>query len=187
VELIVIGDSHTWVFKGYCKVVHIDNPTAHNIHNHKEKIEGALKKNDINIFSFGDIDCRVHFWNLANTYNFPVITLIQITVSRFLRFVIKYPKYDIRILSLPPCGTQNNRFKKEFYASYIIRKYIYFMYNQELESQCLTYHIPFINYYYDVIDENMDRREELIADECHLNKKALPFILRRIENEERNY
>jgi hypothetical protein len=178
--LIVIGDSHTWVFKGYCEVVHIDNPTAHNIHNHQDAIEKALKKDDINLFSFGDLDCRVHLYNIHKKTGIPLSKLMHNTVERFLCFILHYPEYDIRVLSLPPCGTQENRFNKEYYANYVTRKYIYFQFNHILESACVLCDIPFINYYYDVVNQNMDRRPELVADDILLNKKALPYILERL-------
>lgn len=179
-ELIVIGDSHTWVFRGFCEVVHLHNPTAHNIHNHQDAIEEALKEDDINLFSFGDLDCRVHFYNVHKKTGVPIIKLMHNTIERFLCFVMSYPEYDIRVLCLPPCGTQGNRFNKEYYANYTLRKYIYFQYNHILEFACTKCDILFVNYYFDVVDETMNRRPELVYDECHLNKKALPFILGRI-------
>lgn len=186
-ELIVIGDSHTWVFKGFCDILHIDNPTAYNIHNHRDKIEKALRKDELNLFSFGDIDCRVHIYNQHKKTGKSINLLIHKTVQRYINFVLYYSNdYKIKILSLPPCGTQGNRFNKEYYADYRTMKYIYFIFNCILEAKCLECNLSFVNYYLDAVNEKMDRKKEMIADEAHLNKKILPFILRRIDEENEN-
>lgn len=186
-ELIAIGDSHIWVFKEFCDVFHIDNPTAHNIFNHQDKIAKALRKDEINLFSFGDLDCRVHIYNQHKKTNTSIIELLHRTVQRYINFVLLYSNdYEIKILSLPPCGTQGNRFNKEHYADYRTMKYIYFVFNQVLEAKCIECNISFINYYFDAVDNTMDRKKELIKDEVHLNKKILPFILRRINEKNEN-
>lgn len=181
--MIAIGDSHTFVFKDTCPVVHIDNPTAHNIAKHDDLISESLYRTMIHLFSFGEIDCRIHFWYQHKKTNTPLMDLIENTVMRYIHYILNKPKFKIYVLSVPPAGNQGNRFKYPYYASTMNRRYIYYAFNLVLESKCVQYNIPFINYYQDAIDNRMNRKPEFVKDDVHLNKQIVPFILRRVENE----
>ena len=177
-ELIIIGDSHVWAFKDHYKTLWIDKPTAHNIHKYEDVIYDNLV-DGINLFLFGEIDCRIHFWYQHKKTNNYIMDLIFTTIKRYLDFLLKIDK-KIGVISISPPGNQLNIFNYPYYASYDQMKYIYNCFNTVLKIECMGYNIPFINYYQDVIDDNLDRKKEFIADDCHLNEKIIPFFKRRL-------
>jgi hypothetical protein len=186
-NMIIIGDSHTWMFKNLCATYHISNPTAHNIHKHDKIIRERLRKDELNAFIFGDIDCRIHFYHQCKKQKRSLFQLIQETVDRYIDYVRKIicENYVIIIIGVPPAGVQENRFGYQHYASYKLRKKIYIHFNTVLKKECTYHNILFIDYFNDVTDRQMDRKQEYVADEVHLNQKAAEIVIRKIQNEKR--
>jgi hypothetical protein len=187
--MIAIGDSHTWVFKSKCDIYHISNPTAHNIRKHDLAIRNVIRKKEENIFSFGEIDCRIHLYRQSIKQDKEIVELAHETIDRYTDYVYELMQdgYDIYIMSVPPAGTQSNHFKYNDYASYGHRKLINFMFNMELERTCTLKQIHYIDYYFKVCDGKMGRKIDYVEDDVHLNSKVADVVMEIMENEKRKY
>lgn len=179
--MIVIGDSHVDAYKDFCDVVHIDKPTAYNIYKHDIKIRKSLKTLKTNLFIFGEIDCRIHIFYQCKKTGISGITLIENTINKYLDYVSTINRYyHIAVLNIPPAGTQENYYNYTFYAPYETRKFYCKYFNEFLEKQCKLSNILYYSNYYEIIDENFDRKSEFIEDDVHVNFKAAKIIIDKI-------
>ena len=187
--MIVIGDSHISMFKN-TKAYHFQNRphTACMLHNyHKEllKILNRHKKETI-LFIFGEVDCRIHVFNTMKTLDRDYDIVIEDIVENYLEYVrmlIEYYGFDVRVLTIPPAGCQDNYYNLKYYASYDLRKIFNYYFNYCLIKSNLTmpYNplpctVPIINYVKYVVDP-FGRKKDYILDEVHLNNKVEPIIL----------
>jgi hypothetical protein len=162
---------------------------AHNIRKHDAAIRNVLRKGEEILFSFGEIDCRIHLYRQSIKQDVEIVALMHDTINRYTNYVCELMQegFDIYILSVPPAGTQNNRFKYNHYAPYSHRKLINFMFNMELEHICILKNIHYIDYYFKVSDGKMGRRMDYVEDDVHLNSKVADVVMEIMKNEKGKY
>lgn len=123
-------------------------------------------------FQFGEIDCRIHIYNLHMRENIRVEILTQIAVEKYVAYVVGLrEKYNVAIMAVPPQGSSGNVYKYPFYADRIDRQRIADLFNDELKNLCERVEVPFIDVYSDffiltalnLVDDSFFR-----PDLCHL-------------------
>lgn len=189
----VIGDSHCNVFgdtpyftKFWLRSsdIYEMSKTAHQL---QRDIDGLnnyldpLPQDDEIIFGFGEIDCRLHFYRKHIENRTPLIDLIQTTVKRYIDVVTLYrDKFkQVYIMHAIPTGVEDNIWNHNIFAPKHVRKLITEMFNYELEKICKEYDIPFLDVYYQMLNQFGWRNEHFVRDDCHLNTKHPELIYKK--------
>jgi len=189
--VFVIGDSHTSIFLNspLFQVFHVGPATAHNLIRKdsstkaNEKISEILnnvKKGDIVLLVFGEIDCRIHiFYQFKKNHETQTISdLIQKTIHNYCTCVnkIKNQGIEVCVCGITPPGEEGNIYNYPYYAEKNLQKKIYQEFNSELKFNCDKFRIDFLDIFPLVSDESGFLLKEYSDDGLHLNKKILPLI-----------
>lgn len=206
----VIGDSHSWAFKRQRSfIIHNIGPaTAYNLVNKNSTVQSNKKlfqvidridrKKDIVIMVFGEIDCRVHFYNqhMKSGGKVSIDELMDRTIANYgevlgqlnsmgVRFIV----YGVlpaskQIFRFPPYATE--RIKDELFSEFKsnypflappeVRSQINYRFNQKLKALCEARGYRYIDIYSVVADEQGLIRDEFAADEIHVNGKIMPYV-----------
>jgi hypothetical protein len=190
-SVFVIGDSHTSVFKesSLFTVFHIGPATAYNLikvnsstgSNEKIlKIINMMKKGDILIPVFGEIDCRIHIYYQykKNKENISISELIDNTIRNYGKLIatIQERGIDVCVCGICPVGEEKNIYKYPYYAEQSVQISIFQEFNTKLKSFCDLSGIQFLNLYPLVSDMNGFILNDYSDDGLHLNGKILPKI-----------
>ena len=195
-SVFVIGDSHTNIFQNspLFQVFHIGPVTAYNLIKEgsstksSEKINEILnivKKGDIVILVFGEIDCRIHiFYQYKKNHETQTISeLIKKTIHNYCTFVRKIKKQEIEvcIYGITPPGEEGNIYNYPYYADRKLQQKIYHEFNSELKSYCNDFRINFLDIFPLVSDKSGFLLKEYSDDGLHLNNKILPSIEKMLQ------
>jgi lysophospholipase L1-like esterase len=195
-SVFVIGDSHTNIFlnSSLFQVFHIGPATAYNLINENsstkssDKIKTILnkvKKGDIVIFVFGEIDCRIHiYYQFKKKHETQTISdLIKITILNYCTYVekIKNQGINVCICGITPPGEEGNIYNYPYYADRNLQQKIYQEFNSELKCNCNNLRINFLDIFPMVSDESGFLLKEYSDDGLHLNKKILPLIEKNLQ------
>lgn len=175
-KLYIIGDSHAQgPFRNhkYFEGMSIGPRTAHRLDIREGELINNLKIRPVGskfIFIFGEIDCRVHFFNQANKQQRPIDDLILDTAERYVILVKRLRRrgFDIAVMNVVPTGEMGNAGYK-FFGAPSQRREITKKFNNRLECLCLEHGVPFINIYKELVNGKGWRKRELIQDDVHLN------------------
>jgi len=203
----VIGDSHIQAFKGTFPfiVYHLGAATAYGLLNERSRtnagsrvfvISGRIdKKNDCVILSFGEVDCRIHVYNvfMKNDKKTSMSDIIDNIIERYGQFLKEYQKQNINffVWGIPPACFQDNVYNvqyyrpdgslgetgPQYYATEDIRAAINKEFNEKLSVYCKTNNIKYINIHPLVHDEHGMISKEYSDDGIHLNAKVLPLVM----------
>jgi hypothetical protein len=213
----VIGDSHSWSFKrNRSFIVHNIGPaTAYNLVNENSTVQSNRKlfeiirgidvKKDYVILVFGEIDCRVHFYNqhMKSGGKVSIDELMDRTIANYGEVLARLQSMDVKfmvygvlpaskqIFRFPPYATENikNELFSEFQNNYPflappeVRSTINRRFNQKLKAFCETQGYRYIDIYRVVADEKGLIKDEFAADEIHVNGKIMPYVKGMIEEE----
>lgn len=206
----VIGDSHSWAFKqNRSFIIHNIGPaTAYNLVNKNstvrsnEKLFAVIRnidvKKDIVIMVFGEIDCRVHFYNqfrknngaisiddlmgkTISNYGEVLGQLRDMGVSFLVYGILPAPKHIIRYPAYATEKMKRDLFD-EFTGSYPhmaspdVRAGLNKKFNDRLKSFCEDNGYRYIDIYPVVSDANGFIDDNYAADEIHVNGRIMPFI-----------
>lgn len=213
----VIGDSHSWAFKKqrFFIIKNIGPATAYNLVNENSTIQSNRKlfqaiedidpQKDYVILSFGEIDCRVHFYNqyMKNNGNISLDKLMDMTIENYGKVLCQLRNRNINILvygvlpaardvvRFPPYATK--RIREEIIDTYKntypyqappeMRSYINNRFNEKLKAYCETHGFKYLNIYSVVADERGFVKDEFVADEIHVNGKIMPYVKVMLERE----
>ena len=182
----VFGDSHALMF-GPEFGVHCGAITAYNLDNkHNDLIFPLLKKHNVIKrpiekvgFLFGEVDCRLHIYNLHMTTGEEITNLIYNAVEKYMNYLIMLEEEKICepvVYCLVPTGIQDNIYNYIHHANYEKRKMITIIFNHYLSVFCKKHLFIFINYFNLVSDIKGNRLEKYIKDRVHLNQDAGKMI-----------
>jgi hypothetical protein len=190
-SIFVVGDSHTNVFKSNSlfTVIHIGPATAYNLIKAKsstgsnekiQKIIDTIKKGDIIIPVFGEIDCRIHIYYQfkKNHENCSISELIDNTIYKYGKFLTTLHERGIEICvcGITPVGEEKNIYNYPYYAEPSVQSSIYQEFNTKLKDYCEISGIQFLNIYPLVSDADGFLITDYTDDNVHLNGKILPII-----------
>jgi hypothetical protein len=202
--IYAIGDSHTRIcedHKGYKGMYHalvknlLKAPTAHNLvkenstNGMRERIFDFLKQTrksrDILLFSFGELDCRIHFYRQHVLQGVSISRLIDNTICRYSQFIdeITEKGYTVYLLGIPPCGTQGNKFKCDYYPLPSQQAEIFKLFNDRMRQR---FPDIYIDMYSPTADKDGFIKKEYQRDDIHLNEKAFPIVAKKMEEFKNN-
>ncbi len=168
-SVYVIGDSHVGVFEGQKNfLVHkVGSATAYNLNKSDSTTQSgirlfeALRKvrpGDIVLFSFGEIDCRIHIYYQFKKLGerIPISTLIKKTVANYrdVLQVVADRGVNFCVYGIPPAGKQENNYEYPFYGDAATRAQIYQEFNDELRKMCEASGFRFIDVLSKVKDQD---------------------------------
>ncbi len=166
----IIGDSHALTFQGASDVVchWMGAATAHNLYKKYEMTKTFFDKiTDKYWFCFGEIDCRIHIYRLWKKTGASRSSLIRDTVDNYLGAVCMFDSWNIAVMAVPPQGYQGNYFGYDHYAPQKLRQQFTDVFNFELENECLSRGIRFI----DIWEDTEYPIEYFESDLCHIKKE----------------
>jgi lysophospholipase L1-like esterase len=190
-KVYVIGDSHTNVFNHSLLflVYHIGPATAFNLINIRsstdsyEKIKKILltvKKGDVVILVFGEIDCRIHIFYQFKKHQekMSLSELIDKTVHNYGEYIkmLKKQGIELCICGITPVGEEKNIYNYPYYAERHVQSSIYNEFNSKLKSYCEYSGVQFLNIYPLTSDASGFLQKAYSDDGLHLNAKILPNI-----------
>lgn len=211
----VIGNSHSMAFKrNRSFIVHNIGPaTAYNLVNKNSSVRSNEKlfdiiehidvKRDIVIMVFGEIDCRVHFYNQykKNGGKISMDQLMDGTIANYgevlkqlkdlhVNFIVYGGLPATReIFRFPPYATK--RIKEELFSDFQsrypylappeVRTTISREFNEKLRAYCEKQGYRYIDIYSVVADPDGFIKAEFVADEIHVNGKIMKYIKEFLE------
>ncbi len=187
----VIGDSHSLVFKrqpGFI-VHHVGPATAHNLikdtsatqsGRQLREILGGIRKRDVVIFCFGEIDCRIHIYYQfrKNEGRIPISELIRQTIWNYGSVLsqVVAQGFSVCVYGIPPPGHEENRYGYPFYATLDMRSTIYKEFNECLKKLCADKGIKYIDIFSLVSDEHGGIAAEYADGQVHLNSRVVGLV-----------
>ena len=130
------------------------------------------------LFSFGEIDIRVHVIKQAIKQQKSVSEICEEIISGFLNQLLEFrSKYDIKVYCWAPPPSQNESlsFNKEFptYGTEIERNKVTLIFEEILAEKCEEFSFTFLSITKMLIDEEYRTKKNFISDDsCHLSQKA---------------
>ncbi len=179
-----IADSKTYF--GYNK---LDGKTAYKLVDHDKRVRKIITpiKEKALIFSFGEVDVRIHIQYKHLQTGTPVETLISNTAKRYTDYIanLRGEGFDIHIFNVIPTGdftgaafeAWKNNLNYPFTTNYAERQFFTHQLNDQYKKKCKSKDIPFIDIYDHLVDESGRRKKELIYDFAHLNSKTADILL----------
>lgn len=155
--MIVIGDSHihSLVLVPGIKLFHIQplrrGCTAFHLEDKVEEIESIittyLSPGELLLFTFGEIDARIHIYYQSIRRHESIASLCTATAEQYLRFVSSLQIPNTGIILPPPQGFEENLYEYPAYASREVRQGISNELCKEMVRYCATYNLKYIDLY----------------------------------------
>jgi lysophospholipase L1-like esterase len=154
--------------------------TAYMLCAHEDQIEKVLldlEDSEI-IFVFGEIDCRAQILRHCKEDTSTIDTIVDHIVDKYTNYVkeLRQTHGKLKVMTVVPTGDEENIYFLCHYPNKKERELITLHFNESLRLYCEDRKIPLLDAYYLFIDENGERKTELIRDDCHLNYKAGELI-----------
>jgi hypothetical protein len=198
--IAAIGDSHSLrcfenhthiadskAYFGYNK---LDGKTAFKLVDHDKRVRKIISpiKDKKLIFSFGEVDVRIHIKYKYLQTGLPIETLISDTATRYTDYVsyLRNEGFDIHIFNVIPTGdfsgtafeNWKNNLSYPFITSYTERRLFTLQLNNQYKKKCEAKKIPFIDIYDQLVDASGKRKKELVYDFSHLNARTADILLK---------
>ena len=135
-------------------------------------------ENDVVMLCFGEIDCGTHIVKQARSKNMTIEKVVELTVNKCFSVITKIKKLGFDVWAWNIILPQRKYIDSEEYPSfgtYDERKKATQLFNEELRCLCDRNGVKFL-YIADEIGG------EHYLDEIHLSQKAMPIVIRRLED-----
>lgn len=205
-RIAAIGDSHSLrCFENHTRIADskaylghnkLDGKTAYKLKDHDKRVRKIINpiKDKHLVFSFGEVDIRIHIQLKHLQTGLPVETLIKNTAVRYTDYVaqLRGEGFEIHVFNVIPTGdftgtafeNWRNNLSYPFITSYRERQSFTIKLNDEYRENCRIKRIPFIDIYDHLVDGSGKRKTELIYDFSHLNAKTADLLLTHYNFEE---
>lgn len=130
------------------------------------------------LFSFGEIDIRVHTIKQAIKQQKSYSEICEEIVTSYLNQLLEFRnKYDIQVYCWTPPPSQNESlcFNEEFpaYGTEIERNEVTLVFEETLKEKCEKLNFTFVSITRHLIDETYKTKLDFISDDfCHLSQRA---------------
>lgn len=193
----VVGDSHVEPFRGSIpfSAHHIGATTAYNLnkknsttksHEKLFQVIERIRKNDIVMLCFGEIDCRIHIYYQHKKSNekYSMEELIDRTISNYGEVMAQLKDRGINfcVYCVSPATKVENEYKYPFYGTPEIRSQINRTFNEKLKLFCETNGYKFIDIYDEVAAKDGLMLKEYMSDDIHLNRRAVRLVRAEIRD-----
>lgn len=192
----VIGDSHADVFRGSMpfQAHRLGAATAYNLikksnsTNSNEQLFNVIdkvRKKDIVMLCFGEIDCRIHIYYQHKKSNekYSIGELIDRTILNYGQVMaqLKDLGVDFCVYCVSPATKVGNQYNYPFYGAPDVRSEITRTYNERLKVFCESNGYRFIDIYEKVSDKDGFMLQEYALDAIHLNKRVVSLVRAEIK------
>lgn len=201
--IYVIGDSHVSVFSGAKKIVPFYDPRlnrwdetpyfttcrigpiiAYNVFNKINMFQSILdrlnKTNDIILFNYGEIDCRVHLPKRASDRGEDINFTIQDCVNRYADLLNRLSEWKIFFTGVHPTTWLESSKDMPIFGSEIHRNTITKIFNDKLQLK--TNRV--ISIFDKLINEDMTTKREYYMDHLHLDgSKTIGLIIEEFKKQ----
>jgi hypothetical protein len=189
---INIVSDEDMAIEGIIQVYHLGPCLAYNINklgansHGKEKVDFLLNKNIIPkqayiMTCFGEIDIRAHILKKGKSES--EIRLYG-TIMNYLNFVDNLMEKGYRVIVYGPIATQKDMWHETEafprYGDELERNFLTKRFNDKLNYACKRRDIPFVSLFYDMVDDQLNTRENLICDQCHASNILYKFALKKL-------
>ncbi|MCK9351791.1 MAG: SGNH/GDSL hydrolase family protein [Candidatus Pacebacteria bacterium] len=205
-----LGDSHTSFFSGsntiqplwpkesndripIFKTYRIDASLAYNLCKTgtttygREKLFNILekiKKNDIILLSFGEVDCRVHLIKQASLQNKPLKEIAKECVERYFSVIKEITSlgYTVIIWGAIPTSTSETPINKDYpsFGSCFERNHATKLFNEYLSELARKNNIFFLSFFDDLTKNDGLTKRNCLADKTHLSQRIMPLVVKKI-------
>lgn len=190
-----IGDSHVYVFSGtdviggndslpFFKTYRLGPHTAYNVIKRREIIEqiirNEVKRDDIIMFCFGEIDCRTHLLKQAHLQKKSIVSVVNECLDRYFEIFRVAQQYGVPLMAWNVPASSCEEIKQGEYSTYGIcqeRNHVSQVFNQLLKKRCDESGVIFISIFDKLIDKDGLTNMSYYMDPIHLSQKAMPLIL----------
>jgi hypothetical protein len=179
----LLGDSHTNVFRPLAAPFKVHPNIAACAHNivKKGNIVKDIPAEDKIIFSFGEIDCRLHIYYQFLKTRRPITKIIEETIDFYRIFLGSQELYqrDLAILNIVPAGAwkENNPKWRDIGTPFEVKNILHTEVHYLLNEMARQFNHKIIDIWDFVIDVSGGTKLEYRDDEVHLSKAALPILL----------
>lgn len=138
------------------------------------------------IFSFGEIDLRVHILKYAKARECGFQKIVDEVLEHYLDFLRNMKRKGYRPIVWGPIASQPDdlcRYDKNFprYGRMLERNNATKYFTRRLENLCREEHIGFLSIFNELIDANGCTKTNYYEDGCHLNQLAMPLFEKKME------
>jgi hypothetical protein len=201
-RILVVGDSHSKFWTGHDNLhsttsvftgvdcLHIGPATAYSLANPNSSTQAASlitsffdtnkERYGCVVFSFGEIDCRVHIVKNALAGNKSLVETVNDVVNRYFYFVKAFSdKYNVYCLiwgPIPSSPPTKFSFNPEFPAvgSIFERNYVTYIFNETISNIVKDHErIGHFSIFDKLVDADYVTKSEYLYDGCHLSNLAL--------------
>lgn len=172
--------------KGNIDAIHVGPGLAYNLNidnctnRTKEKIEWLdkyyIKKDDIIVFSFGEIDIRAHLFLEAERQNIDWEKICENIVFNYIQMLRHYVMMDkAKIFVWAPVASKpikNEKSEIDAIGDERSRNIATEYFIKILGEECAKIGVSVLTIFNNLIDENYKTKTEYYSDEIHLSKRA---------------
>ena len=174
----VIGDSHSWMFRGLGEVHHVGGTTMHHV-----GVQGidlascGVVEDDTLILVFGEIDCRCHLGRISTEAKVRLEHVVRPTVGLYCRvardMINDHGVSRVLISCIVPPSSHGDAPSVPFYGSLADRVEVTMMVNRCLANECERRRLQFVDFYdsYALPDGSLDPAKSdglvHVAEKCY--------------------
>lgn len=157
----------------------------------KEKVQylinnGYLPRGSKIVISLGEIDCRVHVKRQAELQGINVSKVLDNIINNYFSFIFWLQSESYKVVVYGPIAQQKDSCLLDpaypRYGTEIERNKIVGQFNEKLKIACKNKNIGFFTIYDQLMNEDGTTKGEYLRDGVHLNNKAIPMLLKAMNN-----
>ena len=201
-----IGDSHTHIFNysPFFTVHWTPNITASHVVNRLPEIIDimtTIPPDDLVMFSMGEIDCRVFFETKIEYYNTLTnskdkVEIIESVVNHYFNTIVDNFGENHKIGFWGPVVSYTNKIDSSRHLGFhpdlkffmpgtyscSERNGLIKIFNDRLKYLCDEKGLVFLTMFYDMIDENMNTKEEMTDGVIHIPGELQYLVIEKFKN-----
>jgi hypothetical protein len=191
-NIYCVGDSHVMLFRDVPRFIIYwlgpatayklaDKESTTNSNRRLMRIAKKVRKEDILLVCFGEIDCRVHVHKQTIENKRNMEDIVGDIMDRYVSVLkqLKLSVLNLCVLGISPAG-RNYDGVALGYSRYNLpaseHKKIKGVFNSKLRDACRKNKIPFIDIYSRTLDSAGYMSKKYSGDNIHLNDKAIEII-----------
>lgn len=186
--IYVIGDTQCrafWAPHFECR--YVGPRTAHQLHRHDYLVKAELDTIPLGskmLFTFGELDCRIHIFDQYRVFYTPIGRAIKNTVNKYLDYISSLNILDCNILSVIPAAEDEGVYDVPFFGTVQERVIITTVFNSVLKIECRHRGFKFIDVFDQLIDKQGQRKAEFSNSE-HLTSDYGKLVYKKYFNKEK--
>ncbi len=170
-----------------------ENSTTNTLNKTKFLIKNSyIKKGDIVVLSFGEIDIRVHLFKRVEKDENGEFNLqsmndeIEAILKNYLEYIKMLQNEEMKVITWGPVASQNDSVPKDFLLPSIgsehDRNLATKIFNEKLEELSHKNGFVFCSIFNKLVDDKLNTKTQYYVDGYHLGTKAIPLMVEEFLN-----